>query len=149
MSIAEIGWEDQVWASGLKARRDPVESRTKKLQQLLKKLGKAVHASIVNADEVSACLRELKAHGWDAVMIMEASLVCREDGGRAVEDSSMHIHIDPATDEVRYRINSGDARLLASLGISPTRHRSSGSSRSAARQRKPDSDSAGGTRVAD
>jgi len=101
-----------------------VESRTKKLQQLLKNLGKAVHASIVNADEVGACLRELKAHGWDAVMIMEASLVCREDGKSAVEDTSLHIHIDPAQEQVRYRIDLNDAKLLSSLGISPSRHRS-------------------------
>ncbi len=115
-----------------------MESRTKKLQLLLKKLGKAVHASIVNADEVAACLRELKAHGWDAVMIVEASLVCRGDGGSAIEDSSMHIHIDPASDEVRYRINSGDARLLSTLGISPTRHRSASSKRPPAQRREPE-----------
>ena len=114
-----------------------MESRTKKLQLLLKKLGKAVHASIVNAEEVDQCLRELKAHGWDAVMIMEASLVCREDGTSTIGDSSMHIHIDPAPGEVRYRIDSSDARLLASLGISPSRYRST---RTAGEQRRPDAE---------
>ena len=117
-----------------------MESRTKKLQLLLKKLGKAVHASIVNADEVGACLRELKAHGWDAVMIMEASLVCREDGASMIEDSSMHIHIDPMIHEVRYRIDSSDARLLASLGISPSRHRSARTTRTVGEQRTSESD---------
>lgn len=101
-----------------------MESRTKKLHQLLKRLGAAVHGSIVNSEEVASCLRELKDGGWDAVMLMEASLVCRDEGGTPVEGTSLHIHVDPASEKVSYRITAVDARLLHSLGISPTRHRS-------------------------
>ncbi len=101
-----------------------MESRTKKLHELLKRLGGAVHGSIVNSEEVSACLKELKEGGWDAVMLMEAALVCRDEGGSPVEASSLHIHVDPTAEKVKYRISPTDARLLTRLGISPTRHRS-------------------------
>jgi hypothetical protein len=118
-----------------------VESRTKKLHQLLKRLGAAVHGSITNSEEVAACLRELKDGGWDAVMLMEASLVCRDEGGTPVEGTSLHIHVDPAAEKVSYRLSAIDARLLQSLGISPTRHRSLPSpARPASQESEPESE---------
>lgn len=101
------------------------ESRTQKLHQLLKRLGTALHGSVVDSDEVQECLRELHDAGWDAVMLLEASVVCRPDGGLEPEHASLHVHADPRpTRRVEYRMNLHDAALLASLGISPTRHRS-------------------------
>ena len=100
------------------------ESRTQKLQQLLKRLGQAVHGSVVQSKEVRACLDDLHDHGWRAVMLLEASLVCRDNGVLDVEDGSIHIHVDPSEVNADYRIGAGDARLLSSVGISPSRYRS-------------------------
>jgi hypothetical protein len=99
------------------------ESRTNRLQQLLKRLGQAVHGSVVQSTEVRECLEELHEDGWRAVMLLEASLVCREGGVLEAEDGAIHIHVDPSEAEVNYRIDATDAKLLSSLGISPTRHR--------------------------
>jgi len=100
------------------------ESRTQRLQQLLRRLGKAVHGSVVRSDEVQACLRDLHDAGWEAIMLLEASLACRASGSVDVEDASMRVHVDPSPLKVSYRIDARDADFLASLGISPTRHRS-------------------------
>jgi len=100
------------------------ESRTQKIQQLLRRLGKAVHGSVVRSEEVQACLRELHEAGWDAVMLLEASLACRSTGAMEVEDASMHVHADPSPVRVTYRIDAADAEILSALGISPSRHRS-------------------------
>jgi hypothetical protein len=100
------------------------ESRTKKLQQILKRLGQAVHGSVIQSKEVRACLDELHEDGWRAVMLLEASLVCRDNGVLEAEEGSIHIHVDPSEVNADYRIDSSDARLLNSLGISPSRHRS-------------------------
>ncbi len=100
------------------------ESRTQRLQQLLRRLGQAVQGSVVQSKEVRACLDELHQSGWKAVMLLEASLVCRENGSLGVEDGSVRIHVDPSQAAARYRIDSDDAAFLSSLGISPTRHRS-------------------------
>ena len=43
------------------------ESRTKRLHELLRRLGKALHATVVSSDEVRACLEELREDGWQAV----------------------------------------------------------------------------------
>ena len=99
------------------------ESRTQKLQQLLKRLGRAVQGSVVNSDEVSSCLHELRRDGWDAVMLLDASLVCRQDGSVETKDAAVHIHVDPVEHKVSYRIDARDAAMLRALGISPSRHR--------------------------
>jgi hypothetical protein len=100
------------------------ESRTQQLQQLLKRLGQAVHGSVIQSEEVRACLDELHDDGWRAVMLLEASLVCRDGGSLDADDGAIHIHVDPAETTANYRLDADDARLLSSLGISPTRHRS-------------------------
>jgi len=104
------------------------ESRTQKLQDLLRRLGQAVHGSVVRSEEVQACLDELRVDGWDAVMLLEASLACRDGRPIEVEEATMRVHVDPAPHRVTYRIDTRDAELLGSLGISPSRHRSAPSS---------------------
>ena len=100
------------------------ESRTQRLQQLLKRLGQAVHGSVSQSEEVRECLEELHEDGWRAVMLLESSLVCREGGVLEMEEGAIHIHVDPSEADVNYLIDADDARLLSTLGISPTRHRS-------------------------
>jgi len=101
------------------------ESRTQRLQQLLRRLGKALHGSVVRSDEVRACLEELHGDGWRAVMLLETSLACGEDGGIEVERGTLRLHVDTESgSNAEYRIDTADARFLSSLGISAGRHRS-------------------------
>ncbi len=100
------------------------ESRAQKLQQLLRRLGQAVQGSVAQSEEVRECLDQLHEDGWRAVMLLESSLVCRDGGLLEMEEGAIHIHVDPSETDVNYLIDSDDARLLTTLGISPTRHRS-------------------------
>ena len=104
------------------------ESRTRKLHELLRRLGKVVHASVVRSDEVRACLSELHDDGWRAVMLVETSLACDETGAVDSESGTMRLHIDTEGRDPTYRIGVEDARLLSSLGIAPGRHRSNSKS---------------------
>ncbi len=106
--------------------REMEESRTERLQQLLRKLGKAVHASVVGSEDVRSCLEELHRDGWRAVMMLEASLACGDDGAIEPETARLRLHVNAPGDgaEPAYRIDVADARFLASLGIAPGRHRS-------------------------
>jgi hypothetical protein len=114
------------------------ESRTQRLQQLLKRLGQAVHGSVVQSKEVRECLDELHEDGWRAVMLLEASLACRDSGVLDVENGAIHIHVDPTEVAADYRIDASDAQLLTSLGISPTRYRSRPTSRRPEPDDQPD-----------
>ena len=109
------------------------ESRTQRLHQLLRRLGKAVHGSVARSDEVRACLSELHDDGWRAVMLVETALACDEDGVVAAETGTMRLHVDTDRDIPNYRIGVDDASLLSSLGIAAGRHRSNGAVRKRAR----------------
>jgi len=100
------------------------ESRTLRLQQLLKRLGEAVHGSVVRSEEVRSCLEEMHEDGWHGVMLLETSVACREDGSLEVARGSMRLHVDADHDAAAYRIGVDDANFLSDLGISPSRHRS-------------------------
>ena len=99
------------------------DARTRRLQALLKRLGEAVHRAVVDSDEVEACLQEIHAEGWNAVMLLEASLACEADGRLESTDATLHVHAEAAPPRVHYRIDLQEALWLASIGISPSRHR--------------------------
>lgn len=105
------------------------ESRAHRLQQLLRRLGQAINGSVAGSDDVRECLEQLHDDGWRAVMLLESSLVCRDGGAIEVDEGAIHIHVNPDDSEANYLIDAEDARLLSTLGISPTRHRSQGSRR--------------------
>lgn len=100
-------------------------ARSKKLRKLLERLGIAIHASVVESDEVKRCLKELQSDGWDAVMFLEAALGCRSGLSEDSGEGTLRIRIGTTTQgESEYRLAADDARWLASIGISPTKHRS-------------------------
>jgi len=105
------------------------EKRTQLLQQLLKRLGHALHGSVVGSEEVRDCLRQLHEQGCEAVMVLEASLACRHGQDIEAGEASLHVHTQSEPRRVGFRMNLGDAAFLASLGISPTRHRTAGAGR--------------------
>jgi hypothetical protein len=100
------------------------ESRTQRLQELLRRLGKALHETVVRSDEVRACLDELHEDGWRAVMMVETSLACGEDGSIEAGRGTMRLHVAENSAMPEYRIGVDDARFLSSIGISAGRHRS-------------------------
>jgi hypothetical protein len=100
------------------------ESRTQRLQELLRRLGKALHETVVRSDEVRACLDELHENGWQAVMMVETSLACGEDGSIEAGRGTMRLHVAEDLVTPEYRIGVDDARFLSSIGISAGRHRS-------------------------
>lgn len=96
----------------------------RKLHSLLERLGRAIDRSVMDDDDVNSCLAELNAGGWDAAMFLEASLGCRNERDIDLDAGALRIHVGRPHREAEYRIDAGDARWLAAIGISPTRHRS-------------------------
>ena len=109
------------------------ESRTERLHRLLRRLGKAVHASVARSEEVRSCLSDLHDDGWRAVMLVETSLACDDNGVIESETGTMRLHVDADREGANYRINVDDASWLGSLGIAPGRHRSNGVTKQRAR----------------
>lgn len=99
-------------------------ARNKELQDLLERLGRAIHASMVDSDDVNHCLAALHSDGWDAVMFLEASLMCRRDEGTAGDEGALRIHVGTTHRDAEYLLDASDARWLSAIGISPTKNRS-------------------------
>lgn len=102
------------------------ESRTRRLHQLLRRLGQAVHGSVVHSDEVRGCLEELHESGWRAIMLVETSVACDENGAIGADKGTLRLHVDGERAAPAYRMDVDDAKILNSLGIAPGRHRSNG-----------------------
>ena len=120
----EVGWEEPARTGGCIGWMME-DSRTHRLQELLRRLGKAVHGSVVRSEEVRACLDELHEEGWHAVMLLETSLACSESGSVEVDKGILRMHVGTADSAIpEYRLDVADARFLSSLGISAGRHRS-------------------------
>jgi hypothetical protein len=100
------------------------ESRNQRLHELLRRLGQALHATVVRSDEVRDCLQELHEDGWQAVMMVETSVACGEDGSLEFGQGTMRLHVEEDASVPEYRIGVDDARFLSSIGISAGRHRS-------------------------
>lgn len=100
------------------------ETQHRKLRRLLERLGRAVHRSIEDSDDVNHCLAELRAEGWQPVAFLEAAVARRNDDGVEPDELALRIRVGPATPEAEYLLDADDARWLAAIGISPSRHRS-------------------------
>ena len=115
------------------------EARNRRLHELLRRLGQAVHGSVVRSDEVRGCLEELGEQGWRAVMLVETAVACDEKGELETAAGTLRVHVNVDQDGPAYRIDAADTHLLASLGIAPGRHRANGaSSRRTAAEREVD-----------
>ncbi len=102
------------------------ESRTTRLRELLRRLGQAVHSSVSRSEEVRSCLDDLHGDGWNAVMLLETSMACDDNGSIEVDSGKLRLHVDAGNPNPEYRIDVNDARFLSSLGIASGRHRSHG-----------------------
>lgn len=94
-----------------------------RIKQLLKDLGSAINESISNSDDVNRHIQEIREHGYDLYVVLDATIGLNRQG----EDGE---ELDPATPseptvidekQIQFRINVNDLSLLRSLGIDPTR----------------------------
>ena len=91
------------------------ETRNRRLHELLRRLGQAVHGSVVRSDEVRGCLEELGEQGWRAVMLVETAVACDEKGELETAAGTLRVHVNVDQDGPAYRIDAADTHLLAWL----------------------------------
>lgn len=92
-----------------------------RLEELLRRLGTTIRDAVEGSNEVKDRIDALTADGWDAEILLDALMPKLED------DEMLEIlsrENDSPNGEAAYRLDAADARWLAAIGISPTRHRS-------------------------
>lgn len=48
------------------------------LRELIQKLGEAIHDSVSESDQISGVVREIKEHGFDVLLMLEATIGLNE-----------------------------------------------------------------------
>ena len=92
-----------------------------RLEELLRRLGTTIRDAVEGSNEVKDRIEALTADGWDAEVLLDALMPTLDD------DDVLDVvgrQENPTSDAAAYRLDAADARWLAAIGISPTRHRS-------------------------
>ena len=97
----------------------------KELQQLLEELGEAINSSLSESGRFAAAMAEMEQAGYDAYVILEASIGFRTEGTSQSGQADVHVPPQPQVsrqprrDVVRFNeMTSADLDFLRDLKIS-------------------------------
>jgi hypothetical protein len=99
------------------------DARQTELERILERLGRAIEDAVAGSDEFHRCLAELDRGDWCADVVIDTSMAV---GAAAFESTGerLRIRVGATRRAAEYRLTVHDARWLAAIGISPSRHRS-------------------------
>ncbi len=63
----------------------PMNSRIK---ELIQQLGEAIHDSVSESDQISGVVRDIRAEGFDVLLMLEATIGLNEVGAEESEEAS-------------------------------------------------------------
>ena len=55
-----------------------MSQQSKKVKDLIQKLGEAIHESVSESDQISGVVREIRAEGFDVLLMLEATIGLNE-----------------------------------------------------------------------
>ena len=83
---------------------------TSRLRELIQQLGEAIHESVIESEQIAGVVQDIRKHGFDVLLMLEATIGLNEVGSRDTADE------DSATEEGEFTQN--DLNFLKSLRIS-------------------------------
>ena len=93
----------------------------KELNQFIEELGDAINASLAESDRFAAIMAEMEQAGYDAYVVLEASIGLRKNGTPEFESSQAEIQVpaQPKRDSERgAELSADDLDFLRELKIS-------------------------------
>jgi len=87
---------------------------TSRLRELIQQLGEAIHESVVESDQIAGVVQDIRKHGFDVLLMLEATIGLNEVGSKDGEEGV------PAgvTGEADGPFTGADLHFLKSLRIS-------------------------------
>jgi hypothetical protein len=82
---------------------------TSRLRELIQQLGEAIHESVIESEPIAGVVQEIRKHGFDVLLMLEATIGLNEVGSKDADD-------DSASEEGAFTQN--DLNFLKSLRIS-------------------------------
>jgi hypothetical protein len=87
---------------------------TSRLRELIQQLGEAIHESVIESEQIAGVVQDIRKHGFDVLLMLEATIGLNEVGARKTEAR------EAATDEDSEGapFTQNDLHFLKSLRIS-------------------------------
>jgi hypothetical protein len=80
------------------------------LRELIQQLGEAIHESVIESEQIAGVVQDIRKHGFDVLLMLEATIGLNEVGSRDAGDE------DATAEEGGFTQN--DLNFLKSLRIS-------------------------------
>ena len=93
----------------------------KELNQFIEELGDAINASLAESERFAAIMSEMEQAGYDAYVVLEASIGFRKNGAPEFESGQAEIQVAPQprrASECRSEMSADDLDFLRELKIS-------------------------------
>lgn len=60
---------------------------TSRLRELIQQLGEAIHESVIESEQIAGVVQDIRKHGFDVLLMLEATIGLNEVSSRDAEDS--------------------------------------------------------------
>jgi hypothetical protein len=60
---------------------------TSRLRELIQQLGEAIHESVIESEQIAGVVQDIRKHGFDVLLMLEATIGLNEVGARNSEPS--------------------------------------------------------------
>ena len=86
---------------------------TSRLKELIQQLGEAIHESVVESEQIAGVVSDIRQHGFDVLLMLEATIGLNEVNGKESEAEAE----DADEDTVEPPFTPNDLHFLRSLRI--------------------------------
>ena len=84
---------------------------TSRLKELIQQLGEAIHESVIESEQIAGVVQDIRKHGFDVLLMLEATIGLNEVGSRESTDEESGTEDGAA-------FTQNDLNFLKSLRIS-------------------------------
>lgn len=67
---------------------------TSRLRELIQQLGEAIHESVIESEQIAGVVQDIRKHGFDVLLMLEATIGLNEVSGRESDDSELILEAD-------------------------------------------------------
>lgn len=60
---------------------------TSRLRELIQQLGEAIHESVIESEQIAGVVQDIRKHGFDVLLMLEATIGLNEVSAKDSEDS--------------------------------------------------------------
>lgn len=90
---------------------------TSRLRELIQQLGEAIHESVVESDQIAAVVQNIRKHGFDVLLMLEATIGLNEVSSKDSEEG-VPAGVSGADESTQGPFSQTDLHFLKSLRIS-------------------------------